>query len=60
MAAPEATVGGPTVVAESSPGFVWRLQTEEGDATALRPLGEDTLVSVSVWRAEAGAAGRER
>jgi hypothetical protein len=37
-------------LAESSPGFVWRLQTEEGDATALRPLGEGTLVNVSVWR----------
>jgi hypothetical protein len=37
-------------LAESSPGFVWRMQTEEGDATALRPLGEDTLVNVSVWR----------
>jgi hypothetical protein len=22
----------------------------EGDATALRPLGEDTLVNMSVWR----------
>lgn len=37
-------------LAESSPGFVWRLKTEEGDATALRPLGEDTLVNVSVWK----------
>ncbi len=37
-------------VAESSPGFVWRLQTAEGDATALRPLGNDTLVNMSVWR----------
>ena len=37
-------------LAESSPGFVWRLQTEEGDATALRPLGDDTLVNVSVWK----------
>src|SRR5215831_16294675 len=37
-------------LAESSPGFVWRLQTEEGNATALRPLGEATLVNVSVWR----------
>ena len=36
-------------LAESSPGFVWRMQTEEGDATALRPMGEDTLVNVSVW-----------
>src|SRR5215813_7899499 len=37
-------------VAEGSPGFVWRLQTEEGDATALRPFGEDTLVNMSVWK----------
>lgn len=36
-------------LAEAAPGFVWRLQTEEGDATALRPLGEDTLVNLSVW-----------
>ena len=37
-------------LAEASAGFVWRLQTEEGDATALRPLGENTLVNLSVWR----------
>ena len=37
-------------LAEKSAGFVWRLQTEEGDATALRPLGESTLVNMSVWR----------
>jgi hypothetical protein len=37
-------------LAESSPGFVWRLQTEEGDATALRPMGENVLVNMSVWR----------
>lgn len=37
-------------LAEGSPGFVWRLQTGEGNATALRPLGADTLVNVSVWR----------
>jgi hypothetical protein len=37
-------------LAESSTGFVWRLKTEEGNATALRPLGEDTLVNVSVWK----------
>jgi hypothetical protein len=36
-------------LAESSPGFVWRLQTEEGDATAVRPMGADTLVNMSVW-----------
>lgn len=37
-------------LAESSPGFVWRLQNEDGDATALRPMGEDTLVNMSIWR----------
>lgn len=37
-------------IAESSPGFVWRLQTDEGNATALRPLGADTLVNISVWK----------
>lgn len=37
-------------LAEKSPGFVWRLQTEEGDATALRPLGDNTLVNMSIWQ----------
>jgi hypothetical protein len=37
-------------LAESSPGFVWRLKTDDGNATALRPLGEDTLVNLSVWK----------
>ena len=37
-------------LAETSPGFVWRLQTEEGDATALRPMGENTLVNMSIWQ----------
>jgi hypothetical protein len=37
-------------LAEASDGFVWRLQTDEGDATAVRPLGAQTLVNVSVWR----------
>ena len=37
-------------LAESSPGFLWRLKTEDGNATALRPLGEETLVNVSVWK----------
>lgn len=36
-------------LAEASPGFVWRLQTQDGDATALRPLGDSTLVNMSVW-----------
>jgi len=37
-------------VADTSAGFVWRLQTTEGDATSLRPLGEETLVNMSAWR----------
>ena len=50
MAAFVANLDRINALAESSPGFVWRLQTEQGNATALRPLGEDTLVNVSVWR----------
>ena len=37
-------------LAEAAPGFVWRLKTDEGDATALRPLGEDWLINISVWQ----------
>ena len=37
-------------LAEATEGFVWRLQTEEGNATDVRPLGEHVLVNVSVWR----------
>jgi hypothetical protein len=36
-------------LADRSHGFVWRLQTQEGDATALRPFGESILVNMSVW-----------
>ena len=36
-------------LAEESPGFVWRLQTDDGDATAIRHFGDDTLVNMSVW-----------
>ena len=37
-------------LADASPGFVWRLQTEEGDATALRDFGQDDmLINMSVW-----------
>lgn len=36
-------------LAESSPGFVWRLKTPAGDATSLRPLGDDVIVNMSVW-----------
>jgi len=37
-------------LADVADGFVWRFQTPEGDATAERPLGESTLVNLSVWR----------
>ena len=38
-------------LAEATPGFVWRLQTEQGDATAIRPFeNENMLVNMSVWR----------
>ncbi len=37
-------------LADACPGFVWRLQTEEGDATALRVFDDDMLiVNMSVW-----------
>ena len=36
-------------LAESSPGFVWRLQTDEGDATAIDFFGENRIVNMSVW-----------
>lgn len=38
-------------LAEASPGFIWRLQTEDGNATAIRPFeDENLLVNMSVWR----------
>src|SRR5260370_25010220 len=38
-------------VADRSPGFVWRLQTEGGDATSIRPFeNENLLITMSVWR----------
>jgi len=38
-------------VADSSAGFLWRLQTEEGDATSIRPFDNpNLLVNMSVWR----------
>lgn len=37
-------------LAEKSPGYVWRLQSEDGDATAIRPMGDDVLINMSVWR----------
>jgi Domain of unknown function (DUF3291) len=36
-------------VADAAPGFVWRLQDESGDATSIRPFGDDIIVNLSVW-----------
>ena len=37
-------------LAEATPGFVWRLQTEDGDATAIRAFDDEMiLVNMSVW-----------
>ncbi|ORX78319.1 hypothetical protein K493DRAFT_412367, partial [Basidiobolus meristosporus CBS 931.73] len=40
-------------VADASPGFVWRLQTEDGDATTIRVYeNELILVNLSVWESK--------
>jgi Domain of unknown function (DUF3291) len=38
-------------LADESPGFVWRLQTEDGNATGIRPYPDDDLMAInmSVW-----------
>ena len=37
-------------LADQAPGFVWRLQTEDGDATAVRPYEDRRiLINLSVW-----------
>jgi hypothetical protein len=38
-------------LAERTPGFVWRLQTKEGNATAIRPFPDPNIaINLSVWR----------
>ncbi len=37
-------------IADKSPGFVWRLEDEEGNATSLRPFGDSTLINMSLWQ----------
>jgi hypothetical protein len=45
-------------LADAAPGFVWRLQTEDGDATAIRPFDDDLLlVNMSVWESLEALAG---
>ena len=37
-------------LADKSPGFIWRLQTEEGDATSIQAFDDPSLiVNMSVW-----------
>jgi hypothetical protein len=37
-------------LADRSPGFVWRLQDEAGNATGIKPFGDDLeIVNLSVW-----------
>lgn len=37
-------------LADNAPGFVWRLQSEEGDSTSIRVFDEPLLlVNMSVW-----------
>jgi len=37
-------------LAESSPGFVWRLKTDAGNATSLQPYEDERiLINLSVW-----------
>jgi hypothetical protein len=37
-------------LADGTPGFVWRLQTDDGNATAIRPFEDDRMiVNLSVW-----------
>ncbi len=38
-------------IADSAPGFIWRLQSESGDATSIRAFDEEyMLVNMSVWK----------
>ncbi len=37
-------------LADDSPGFVWRLQTEDGDSTSIQAFDDPlTLINMSVW-----------
>ena len=38
-------------IADASPGFIWRLQTESGNAMDIQPTGDPRLVvNMSVWQ----------
>ncbi len=36
-------------LADTAPGFIWRLQADDGNATSLRPYDETIIVNMSVW-----------
>jgi hypothetical protein len=37
-------------LAEVSPGFVWRLQDEDGNATGIKPFGDELeIINLTVW-----------
>lgn len=37
-------------IADAAPGFVWRLQTDEGNATSVKAFDDDLMiVNLSVW-----------
>ncbi len=37
-------------LAEASPGYVWRLQDESGNATGIKPYGDELeIVNLTVW-----------
>lgn len=37
-------------LAESQPGFVWRLIGDGNDATSINPLGDKIIVNYTIWR----------
>jgi hypothetical protein len=50
MAAFVAELDPVNAIADGTPGFVWRLQTEEGNATGIHAFDDDLmLVNMSVW-----------
>lgn len=40
---------GINLLAESTPGFVWRLKDEIGNATQIKMFNDNTIVNMSVW-----------
>jgi hypothetical protein len=45
-------------IADGAPGFVWRLQTDEGNATAIHAFHDPLmLVNMSVWESVEALAG---